>query len=92
MRRLEESLEAQQKVLSWGPTYEIERGGRLAAVVKKKLFTFFKCQFSIDVPGPDDPVAEGDFMHHEYAFTLHGRTIATVSSTLSCFSRWSRNT
>ena len=43
-----------QKLLSWGPTYEITRGGRVLAVVKKKLFTFFKCQFTVDVPGPDD--------------------------------------
>ncbi len=68
-----------QKLLNWGPTYEIHRDGRLAAVVKKKLFTFLRCQFSIDVPGPDDPVALGDFLQHEYAFELHGRPIATVS-------------
>ena len=40
-----------QKVFSWGPTYEIYREGQLAAVVKKELFTFFKCRFSVDVPG-----------------------------------------
>src|SRR5438876_1807764 len=28
-----------QKLLSWGPTYEIYRDGELAAVVKKELFT-----------------------------------------------------
>jgi len=28
-----------QKLLSWGPTYEIWRNDRLAAVVKKSLFT-----------------------------------------------------
>ena len=32
-----------QKLLSWGPTYEVYRGGELAAVVKKELFTFFHC-------------------------------------------------
>ena len=32
-----------QKLLAWGPTYEIHRGGRLEAVVKKKLFTFLHC-------------------------------------------------
>ena len=68
-----------QKLLSWGPTYEITRDGRLVAVIKKKLFTFFRCQFTVDVPGPDDPVAEGDFLHHEYAFTLHGSPVAQIS-------------
>ena len=68
-----------QKLLAWGPTYEIYRDGRLVAVVKKQLFTFFKCRFTVDVPGPDDPEAEGNFLDHEYAFTLHGRPIARVS-------------
>lgn len=69
----------QQKLLSWGPTYEVYREGRLAAVVKKQLFTFFKCAFTIDVPGPDDPVAEGDFLHHEYTLSRGSDVIAAVS-------------
>ena len=68
-----------QKLLSWGPTYEVHRDGTLVAVVKKKLFTFFKCQFTIDVPGPNDPVAEGDFLHHEYVIRRDGEVIATIS-------------
>jgi uncharacterized protein YxjI len=68
-----------QKMLSWGPTYEIYRGGELFAVVKKELFTFFNCRFSVDVPGPDDYEARGDFFDHEYAFTRSGRTVAQVS-------------
>ncbi|MCK4341501.1 MAG: LURP-one-related family protein [Phycisphaerae bacterium] len=68
-----------QKLLSWGPTYEIYRGGQLAAVVKKHLFTFFKARFTVDVPGPNDPEASGDFLTHEYAFQRGGRVIATVS-------------
>jgi uncharacterized protein YxjI len=68
-----------QKVFAWGPTYEITRNGRLAGVVKKDAFTFFQCTFSVDVPGPDDLTAEGDFTDHEYALTRGGRTVATVS-------------
>jgi uncharacterized protein YxjI len=68
-----------QKLLSWGPTYEIYRGSQLAAVVKKSLFTFLHCKFTVDVPGPDDLEAEGDFLDHEYGFTRGGRTVATVS-------------
>jgi uncharacterized protein YxjI len=68
-----------QKLFSWGPTYEVYRGGLLHAVVKKELFTFFNCRFTVDVPGPDDVEAAGDFMHHEYAFTRHGKSVATVS-------------
>ncbi len=68
-----------QKLLSWSPRYEITRDGELAAVVTKELFSFLKCRFAVDVPGPDDLEAEGDFLDHEYAFTRGGRAVATVS-------------
>ncbi|HWH72043.1 MAG TPA: LURP-one-related family protein [Candidatus Sulfotelmatobacter sp.] len=68
-----------QKLLAWGPTYEIYRQGELAAVVKKKLFTLFRCRFMVDVPGPDDLEAQGSFMDMEYAFERGGRTVAEVS-------------
>jgi uncharacterized protein YxjI len=68
-----------EKLLSWGKTYEIYRGGTLAAVVKKHMFTLFRCKFSVDVPGPDDLEASGDFLDHEYAFTRGGREVASVS-------------
>jgi len=68
-----------QKLLAWGPTYEIYRGSELAAVVKKHLFTFLNCKFTVDVPGPDDLEAEGNFLDHEYRFTRGGRIVATVS-------------
>ena len=68
-----------QKLLAWGPTYEIYARGALKAVVKKALFTFFNCSFSVDVPGPDDLEAKGDFFDHEYAFERGGRIVATAS-------------
>jgi uncharacterized protein YxjI len=68
-----------QKLLSWGPTYEIYRAGELAAVVKKELFTFFRCTFTVDVPGPDDVTAEGNFTDHEYSLSRGERSVATVS-------------
>jgi uncharacterized protein YxjI len=69
----------QQKLLSWGPQYEIYRNGTLAAVVKKQLFTLFTCKFSVDVPGPDDLEARGDFLDHEYNFYRGHQTVATCS-------------
>ncbi len=74
-----ELAEIKQVVMSWGPTYEIYRDGLLAAVVKKKLFTFMRTEFTVDVPGPDDLVAEGDFTDHEYFFLRHGSVVASVS-------------
>ena len=68
-----------QKLLSWGPTYEITRNGELAAVVKKHLFTFPRCKFTVDVPGPDDLEAEGSFLDMEYKFSRGGQAVAEVS-------------
>ena len=68
-----------QKLLAWGPTYEIYRDNQLLAVVKKALFTFFHCRFTVDVPGPDDLEARGDFTDHEYEFWRQSGLRATVS-------------
>jgi uncharacterized protein YxjI len=74
-----ELAQIRQKLFAWGKTYEVYRGGVLAAVVRKELFTFFKCRFTVDVPGPDDLEANGDFLDHEYEFTRGDRTVASVS-------------
>jgi uncharacterized protein YxjI len=68
-----------QKLLAWGPTYEITRDGALAAVVKKHLFTLFRCRFTVDVPGPDDLEAQGSFLDMEYTFTRGNGRVAEVS-------------
>jgi uncharacterized protein YxjI len=74
-----ELLFIQQKLLSWGPTYEISRNGELVAMVKKKHFTLFRCKFSVDVPGPDDLEAQGSFLEYDYKFTRGNKTAAEVS-------------
>lgn len=68
-----------QKLLAWGKTYYVYRGGAIAAVVKKSLFTLFRCEFTLDVPGPNDIVAEGNFLDREYTLTRHSQLIAHVS-------------
>ena len=68
-----------QKLLSWGPSYEISRNGELVAMVKKKHFTLFRCKFSVDVPGPDDLEAQGSFLEYDYKFTRGSKTAAEVS-------------
>ena len=69
----------EQKLLSLGPQYEIVRDDATVAVVKKHLFTLFRARFTIDVPGPDDLEASGDFLEHEYVFARAGREVAHVS-------------
>jgi len=68
-----------QKVFNWSPTYEIWRDGRLAAVVKRELFSFFHHRFTVDVPGPDDLEAKGDLVDHEYELRRGDRVAAIVS-------------
>ncbi|HEY5218350.1 MAG TPA: LURP-one-related family protein [Gemmatimonadaceae bacterium] len=68
-----------QRVLSWGPTYEIYRDGALAAVIKKHLFTVFNCRFTVDVPGPNDLEASGNFTDHEYVVTRGDQQVASIS-------------
>jgi uncharacterized protein YxjI len=68
-----------QRLFAWGKTFEIIRDGEIVAVVQKELLSFFHHRFTVDVPGPDDLEAEGDFMDHEYEFRRGDRTVATVS-------------
>ncbi|MDB4882259.1 MAG: hypothetical protein JWL95_1025 [Gemmatimonadetes bacterium] len=68
-----------QKLLKLSPTYEIYRDGELAAVVKKELFALLHHRFTVDVPGPDDLEARGDFLDHEYVLTRGDREVARVS-------------
>src|SRR3972149_9469960 len=68
-----------QKLLAWGPTYEIYRDGTRVALVKKELFTFFNCKFTVDVPGPDDLAAEGAFTDYESTLSRCDRQAATGS-------------
>ncbi|MBI4822094.1 MAG: LURP-one-related family protein [Deltaproteobacteria bacterium] len=74
-----------EKLISIGPAYEVIRGGKVAAVVKKDLFTLFRCSFTVDVPGPDDLEAEGSLTEHEYEFRRGGRTVAKVSKSWFSF-------
>jgi uncharacterized protein YxjI len=67
-----------EKLLSWGPTYEIYRNNYLAAIVKKELFRLTP-RFTVDVPGPDDLTVEGEIWEHEYFFVRGGKCVATVS-------------
>ena len=75
----QELLRIKQQLLNWGPTFAITQGDTELAVVKKHLFTFFNCKFTVDVPGPDDLEATGSFLEHDYRFERHGEPVAQVS-------------
>ncbi len=69
----------EQRLLNWSPTYELWRKAELLAVVKRELFSFVHHRFTVDVPGPNDLEAEGDFLDHEYTISREDRVVATVS-------------
>jgi uncharacterized protein YxjI len=75
-----------QRLLAWGPTFQIERDGRVVAEVRKHVFTVFLCKFTVDVPGPDDLEATGSLFDYEYEFQRGGQTVATVSKRWFAFS------
>ncbi len=68
-----------ERLLSWGPTYEIELSGGQMAILKKELFTLFSCKFEIDGPGANDFEANGDFFDHEYEIRGRNGTAASIS-------------
>jgi uncharacterized protein YxjI len=75
-----------QRLLSWGPTYDVFVGDEQIAEVKKELFTFFSCRFFIDVPGPNDLEATGNFLDYEYEFRRGEDVVARVSKKWFAFS------
>jgi uncharacterized protein YxjI len=75
----DELAEIRQRLLSWGPSYDIMRSGQVVATVSKHLFTLAFCKFTVDVPGPDDLEATGSLFDYEYTYRRHGRQVATVS-------------
>jgi uncharacterized protein YxjI len=74
-----ELVRIEQKLLSIGPQYAIIRGDETVAVVKKHLFTLLRARFTVDVPGPDDLEAKGNFLEHNYVFERAGREVARAS-------------
>ena len=74
-----ELAEIRQRLLTWGPSYDIVRGGQVVATVSKHVFTLVFCKFTVDVPGPNDLEATGSLFDYEYSFARHGRVVATVS-------------
>jgi len=74
----EELLKIQEKKLSVRDKMEIERGGRTAATVKKKLIGICD-RYSVEVEGGDDLSAKGNFVQHEYEIERDGEKVAEIS-------------
>ena len=79
----EELAAIRQVAFSWGTQHELIRGGELVAKITENSFTDGSCQFCVDIPGPNDPIATGDFYNHEYQFRVGDETVAQVSRRFS---------
>lgn len=74
-----ELMYIRQKLLAWGPTYELYRGEEHVGTIKKELFTIFQCTFDIHVDGQGDLEAQGNFSDHEYTVSSGGEPVAQIS-------------
>jgi Uncharacterized conserved protein len=81
-----ELIYIKQKVMSFSPTYEIYKDSRLFAVLKKEIFSFFRCRFIIEGVTSGPMNVEGSFLDHEYTFSRNGGSIANVSKQFFSFS------
>jgi uncharacterized protein YxjI len=68
-----------QKIIALTATYQIFRTDKLTAMVHKKMFSVLRARFVVDVPGPGDLEATGNFSGHEFRFERDGQLVATVS-------------
>ena len=65
-----------QTMFSWGTEYTISKGGQILAKISQQTLSGTRCNFFIDMPGPDDLSAEGDFYNHNYTFQRGEKSVA----------------
>ena len=68
-----------QTMFRGGTQYTVSQEGKEVAKVSQQMITGDRCDFFIDVPGPDDLGAQGDFYKHNYVF-LRGENVVARST------------
>ena len=74
-----EVAQVSRRLVALRPTYEVSIDGQQVAEVRKHLFTPFREQFTIAVPGSRDMELAGVLLSHEFTIERDGQTIATMS-------------
>jgi uncharacterized protein YxjI len=74
-----EVAQVSRRLVALRPTYEVAIDGKQVAEVRKHLFTPFREQFAIAVPGGRDMELAGDLFSHEFTIERDGQTVATIS-------------
>ena len=67
-----------QKLISLKKTYYVYQNDQLFAEIIKE-WSFFKDNYTVDIPGPNDYSVKGNFWDHEFTFIRNGQEVATVS-------------
>ena len=67
------------EMLTLRQTMDIERGGQVAATVRKAFFNILSQSFTVDIAGDGQVHAQGDILNHEFQITAGDQTVATVS-------------
>ncbi len=68
-----------KRLFAWRPTVQVDRDGKRAATIQKKVFTFIRNRFMINVAGGGSIDVEGSLLDREYTLMRGGETIATAS-------------
>ena len=74
-----ELAQVARRLVALRPTYEITIDGQQVAEVRKHLFTPFREQFTLAVPGGRDMELTGDLVSHEFTIERDGQTVGTIS-------------
>jgi len=69
----------QAEMFTLRKTMDIERGGQVAATVRKAFFNVLSQRFSVDLAGGRELEAQGDILNHEFQITSGGQVVATIS-------------
>jgi len=67
------------EMLTLRRTMDIERGGQVAATVKKALFNVLGQRFDVSIAGDGELEASGDILNHEFQITSGAEVVATIS-------------
>ena len=68
-----------KKLVAVRDTMDIERGGRLAARVRKALFAPFRQRFDVELDDGSNLTVQGNITEHEYEVRRDGRPVAEIS-------------
>jgi uncharacterized protein YxjI len=69
----------QAEMLTLRKTMDIERGGQVAATVRKAFFNLLSQRFMVELAGGGELEAQGDILNHEFQITSGGQVVATIS-------------